>query len=470
MRHNVGWSARGSPRRRTSGSVGVQVAHPDVPLIGRGDGPEIDLGEVDGSDRRSKVEVPRQGASDLLSDGPLSLFGRSSDMRGQDRVGAFPQPGDEISEVIVEPWSVRAGFRREDVDGASGQVTRFEGVDECGEVDDFSPRVVDQVSSLFHLTQFGGPDHVPRLFQLGDVQGDEIRGAQELFERIGLPGRSEGHDGQDVVVDDLHPKGFRQDAQLTTDMSIPDDPQRLAPDLPTALGDLVPDPFTHLAGPVTELTREGDDLADDEFGDGTRVGKGRVEDGDPGLCGGLEVDLVGPDAETSDRQELRGAGHGKARRGDRMSARRGATGVCDYCLPASTHLRSRLDDPFRDLCLAPDPQRLIPAQPLYQLVLSVCFGDEIDVIPLIPEVLGRVLRNVLQEQDPDLTGLFALGRRRGGGRRDVDVAREESVEETSGRGRRSTRSTGTGRSREVHVVRELWGRSGEDELGIVVVG
>ena len=141
-------------------------------------------------------------------------------------------------------------------------------------------------------------------------------------------------------------------------------------------------------------------------------------------------------------------------------------------LPAPTHLRSRLDDPFRDLCLAPDPQRLIPAQPLYQLVLSVRFGDEIDVIPLIPEVLGRVLRNVLQEQDPDLTGLFALGRRRGGGRRDVDVAREESVEETSGRGRRSTRSTGTGRSREVHVVRELRGRgrSGGDELGIVVVG
>jgi hypothetical protein len=52
------------------------------------------------------------------------------------------------------------------------------------------------------------------------------------------------------------------------------------------------------------LTREGDDLADDELGDRTRVGKGRVEDGDSGLGGGLEVDLVGSDAETADGKEL----------------------------------------------------------------------------------------------------------------------------------------------------------------------
>jgi hypothetical protein len=52
------------------------------------------------------------------------------------------------------------------------------------------------------------------------------------------------------------------------------------------------------------LTREGDDLADDELGDRTRVGKGRVEDGDSGLGGGLEVDLVGSDTETANGEEL----------------------------------------------------------------------------------------------------------------------------------------------------------------------
>lgn len=282
----------------------MQMTHPDMPLVRRRDRPEIDLGEIDGPDRRPKVQIPREGAGDLLPDGPLSLLGRPSDMRGEDRIRAFPQPGDKVAQGVIEPGSVRARFRGKDVDGASGQVGRFERVDEGGEVDNLAPRVVDQVGSLFHLPQLGRSDHVPRLLQLGHVQGHEIRSRQELFERLGLPGRSEGHDGDDVVVDDLHPKGFRQDAQLGTDMTVPDDPQRLAPDLPTSLGHLVPDPFAHLPRPIAELTREGDDLADDEFGDRTRVGKGRVEDGDTRLGSGFEVDLVRPDTETSDRQEL----------------------------------------------------------------------------------------------------------------------------------------------------------------------
>jgi hypothetical protein len=288
----------------TSGSVGVQVTDPDMPLVGRRDRPEIDLGEVDRADRSPKVQVPRQGARHLLPDRPLSLFRRSSDMRGQDRVRALSQTRDELAEVVVEAGSVRAWFRGEDVDGASVQVTRFERVDEGGEVDDLASRVIDQVSALFHLTQLGGSDHVLGLLQLGNVQGDEIRSAQELFERIRLPGGSERHDGYHVVVDDLHPKGFRQHAQLTTDVSIPDDPQGLASDLPASLGDLVPDPFSHLSRPVGELTREGDDLADDELGDRPRVGKGRVENGDSGLGSGLEVDLVGSDTETANGEEL----------------------------------------------------------------------------------------------------------------------------------------------------------------------
>lgn len=46
------------------------------------------------------------------------------------------------------------------------------------------------------------------------------------------------------------------------------------------------------------------DLCDGELGDGARVAEGGVEDGYAELRGGLEVDLVGADAETADYYEV----------------------------------------------------------------------------------------------------------------------------------------------------------------------
>ena len=287
----------------------MQVTDTNVTIVGHGDGTKIDFGEIDGSDRGSKVEVSGQGASDFLPDGTLSLFGGSSDMRGQDGIGTLSQSGDEIAEIVVESRTVRTGFRGEDVDGGSGEMAGFESVYESGEMDDLASRVVDQVGTLFHLSNLGGSDHILGLLEFRHVEGDKVRGTQQLFERLGLSRRSEGHDGHHIVVEDLHPKGFRQDTQLTPDMTIPDDSQRLASDLPTPLGNLVPDPFPHLPRTIAELTGEGDDLADDEFGDGSRVGKGRVKDGDSGSSSGIEVDLVGPDTETTDGKELNRSTH-----------------------------------------------------------------------------------------------------------------------------------------------------------------
>jgi len=78
----------------------------------------------------------------------------------------------------------------------------------------------------------------------------------------------------------------------------------LSTNLPASLGDLVPDTLPHLASTIAELTAEGDNLGDDELGDGARVGEGRVEDGDSGLSGGEKVDLVGSDAEAADDEKL----------------------------------------------------------------------------------------------------------------------------------------------------------------------
>lgn len=89
-------------------------------------------------------------------------------------------------------------------------------------------------------------------------------------------------------------------------MPISHDAQRLAPDLPAAVGHLVPCAVVELAAAVAELAGERDDLGDDEFGDGAGVAEGRVEDGDAGLRGESEVDLVSADAEAADYNEVFG--------------------------------------------------------------------------------------------------------------------------------------------------------------------
>jgi len=54
------------------------------------------------------------------------------------------------------------------------------------------------------------------------------------------------------------------------------------------------------------------------------------------------------------------------------------------------------------------------------------------MIPLIPQRLCSVLRNVLEEEDPDLSGFFLFGRVGGSTARVGDVGGEEGLEESGG--------------------------------------
>jgi hypothetical protein len=73
---------------------------------------------------------------------------------------------------------------------------------------------------------------------------------------------------------------------LRADVAVTDDAECLSADLPAALGLLVPYPLAQLEAALKVLPRERNDLGYDELCDGTRVGEGRVEDGDAGLRGG----------------------------------------------------------------------------------------------------------------------------------------------------------------------------------------
>ena len=96
---------------------------------------------------------------------------------------------------------------------------------------------------------------------------------------------TERHDVYDVVEEDAHPKCFREDGELRTDVTVANDPERLPADLPAALGLLVPGSLAHLEAALKVLPRERNNLGYDEFSHGTGIRKGGVEDRDTGFRG-----------------------------------------------------------------------------------------------------------------------------------------------------------------------------------------
>lgn len=149
-------------------------------------------------------------------------------------------------------------------------------------------------------------DHVHRLGELGDVARHKVRVGEEVVERRDLPRRTHGHQVHDVVVYHVHAHRLGEDRELGANVSITNDAEGLATDLPTLVADLFPHPLVHLVAAVADLAGQYDDLADDQFGDTARVAEGGVEDAYSVLGGVLQVDLVRADTEASDHDEVAG--------------------------------------------------------------------------------------------------------------------------------------------------------------------
>lgn len=105
----------------------------------------------------------------------------------------------------------------------------------------------------------------------------------------------------------MHPEGLGDDRQLGADVAVADDAERAPADLVCPLRRLVPDPGVQGGALVGQVAGQRDDLAQCQLDDAAGVGEGGVEDDRAGLGSRVEVDLVGADAEGTDRLEL-GAG------------------------------------------------------------------------------------------------------------------------------------------------------------------
>lgn len=209
-------------------------------------------------------------------------------------------------EVVGEVVTVGGGLGGEHIKSSTSDLAGAAGLDESGNVDDATTAGVDKVRTSLHLLELSSGDHVASLGEIGDVEGDKVGLAQKLLKSRDLAGGTKSHQGNDIVVDDVHTHSLSEDRQLRTNVTVADNSQSLASNLPALGADLVPGTTVHLVGSVAELTGKGDDLGNDKLSDTARVGEGGVEDGDTILGGKLEVDLVGTNTEAADDEEVCG--------------------------------------------------------------------------------------------------------------------------------------------------------------------
>ncbi len=139
------------------------------------------------------------------------------------------------------------------------------------------------------------------------VQGDDVAHAEQFGQGADLLGVAQGQLGDDVIEEHLHAQALGQHRQLGADGAVADDAQLLATDL-EGIGRAL-DPAAPVAGGVLgrDAAQQQDGLGQHQLGDRTGVGIGRVEHSDAALAGGLQVDLVGADAEAADGDQLLGA-------------------------------------------------------------------------------------------------------------------------------------------------------------------
>lgn len=89
-------------------------------------------------------------------------------------------------------------------------------------------------------------------------------------------------------------------------MPVANNAEGLSTDLAAAGRHLLPLASVHFHGPVAGLAGQHDDFGNHQFGDGTRIAKGAVEDGNP-VAGGIgKVYLVRANTEAANYQEVFG--------------------------------------------------------------------------------------------------------------------------------------------------------------------
>mmetsp|Transcript_60942 Transcript_60942/g.172308 ORF Transcript_60942/g.172308 Transcript_60942/m.172308 type:complete len:456 (-) Transcript_60942:8-1375(-) len=322
----------------------------------------VDLREVHCTIGAALVDALEQCRCDLLADHGLGLLCGATDMRRHQRVRAAAQLG--LEEVLA----VLARLSGEDVYVGTAEVFRLQRRCQVRNHHHVAAAGIQEEGALLHLGELLLADHVLRGGQIRHMQRHEVRLRQELIQGGNLRGVAHGQLWDDVPVDDFHAHRLGQDGDLSTDVPIAHDAQRLSSDLEAANRLLEPSATVHRSSAVSDLPRQTHDVADDELCHAARVREGRVEHGDAIVLCSLQVDLIGADTEAGHRQEL----------------------VAGF------------DDLLRDLRLAADAQDVQALDLHQQLLLRQRRLQSLHLETCVLQHLDAPGRDTLEQEDLDL--------------------------------------------------------------------
>mmetsp|Transcript_37283 Transcript_37283/g.96310 ORF Transcript_37283/g.96310 Transcript_37283/m.96310 type:complete len:475 (-) Transcript_37283:71-1495(-) len=323
---------------------------------------QVDLGEVHGAVRAALVDQLDERGGNLLADLGLRLLGRAAHVGRHQCVRA---PAELRLEQVL---TVLAWLLREDIHIGAAQVPGFQRCRESGDHDHVAAARVQQARTLLHLLDLCLAHHVLRRGEVRNMQGDKVRGRQELFQGCHLRCVAHGQLGDHVVVDHLHAHSLCEHGHLRANVAVADKAEGLAADLEATNRLLEPSATVHGRSALADLARQPDDVADDEFGDAPGVREGRVENRDALLLRRRQVHLVSADAEAGNCQQ-----------------------------PVA-----RLDHLLGDLGLAADAQDVQVLDLLEELGLGERRLERLHREALVLQHLDAVGRHSLQEEDLNL--------------------------------------------------------------------
>jgi len=192
----------------------------------------------------------------------------------------------------------------EHVDRRADQVLVLDRLGQRVEFDHGAAGGVDQDAALLDRADFALADHPLGGRQFRHVQGDDVALAEQVVQVADLRGVAQRQLGHHVVEADLHAERFGEYRELGADRAVADDAELLAADLEGVRRAL--DPAAAVAGSVLlgDAAQQQDGFGEHQFGHRASVRVGRVEHCDTALAGGVQVDLVGADAEAADRHQF----------------------------------------------------------------------------------------------------------------------------------------------------------------------
>ena len=260
----------------------------------------LEVGLIDDRDvHRVRDDPAVERGDDLLGDDDarpvLRLVGGGRQVRGD----------DDLVELEQGP-GVRLG--REHVERRARELPGPNRLDERLLVDERAARRVDEPRAVAHPRDRIAVDEAAGLVGEGRVERHDVRGAEQLVERLDLLDAQVAEPvapDERVVGDDVHRQPERAPRDLLSDPPEADHAERLPGQLDSAVARALPATLLQGGMRLRDVAGERDDQPDRLLRRRHDRRLGRVRDDDPATCRGVHVHVVDADAGTADDLQAR---------------------------------------------------------------------------------------------------------------------------------------------------------------------